>query len=397
MLSEATPLTRVWTASVFMAIVLGLAFRVVLAVLTPVGSASIPGVLSSYNDELAHANYVMHIVEHGSLPGQVESIQGEGALTRGRYENYQPPLYYLLVAGISEVTGVHDLSGIVFIGRFLGIILCAGIGIVYLRIARALNLDGQIASAGLIFIALSGVFVCFTSTLSNEPLFWLLAGGMIHVSFRIHQEGLRATHWMVFAAVACLALYTKLTAILLLPLPLLTLRKRNARLLVAFAGMYCLILVCAFPLFLRNAYTFGSLLPLNAGFGEPLGRFPDANTAVYGIRSFIFPWAEFWHGWLGLMFLLPFCVYCLWVFARRNGWQILSSQPVLLIAMIIAFASYLWLNTRYDQAEGRYLFSSWPALPILLIGSPRSTNSLWLLVAVMLLPFSLFILPLAGV
>lgn len=389
--------SAIWNAPVLAAVFIGLVLRVSFALLTPIGSPSVPGVLSSYNDEFAHANYVMHILTHGDLPRQVESIQGNGALERGDYENYQPPLYYLLDAAIGKLVGARDLIQIVRIGRFIGIILSVGIALVFLRIAHALAVSEAFAPAGLILIALNGVFVCFTSTLGNEPLFWLLAGGMILIALRMWQEGLRATHWMTFTVLAILAVYTKLTAVLLLPLPLATLARRwNPRLLLALAAMYCLILACVLPLCLRNVHEFGSLLPLNAGFGTPAWRLPHFSTAIYALRSFIFPWSEFWHGLTGLLFLLPFCFYGTWTLIYRCGWRQLASQPVLFAALAITLALYLWLNTRYDQAEGRYLFAAWPALQLALIGRPRSKFDLWLLFAVSLWPYALFIVPLTG-
>jgi hypothetical protein len=386
-----------WTAPVLIAILCGLTLRIVLALLTPVSGAALPGVLSAYNDELAHANYALHVLQSGSLPPQVESIQGTGALERGRFENYQPPLYYMLVAGLGKAFSITRLEDLVLVGRFLGIFLFLGLLWIAVLISRAASLDNRFTGAALIFVALSGVFVRYTSLLGNEPLFWLFAGGMILITIRMWQDGFRLAHWMTFAALSCLAIYTKLTAVLLLPLPVLALAHHwKPRLTVSLAGLYCIILVCVFPLWLRNFYSFGSLLPLNAGFGDPSWRMPNLSTAIYAARSFIFPWSEFWHGLLGLLFMLPFCIFAIHALIYREGWRTLVSQPVLFAVLVIAVGSFLWLNTRYDQAEGRYLFTAWPALHILLLGRPRATSDQWVLLAVLLLPYSLFILPSAG-
>ena len=82
--------------------------------------------------------------------------------------------------------------------------------------------------------------------------------------------------------------------------------------------------------------------------------------------------------------------------ARRGGLRRLRSAPALTAALAIAVASFLWLNLRYDQAEGRYLFSAWPALCVLLGGTPGTDRRLWILVLVLLLPFGLMLLPAGG-
>jgi hypothetical protein len=388
---------RLWSAPVLLAVICGLVLRIVLSLLTPIGGESVPGMLSSYNDELAHANYAMHILQTHSLPGQVESIQRQGALARGYYENYQPPVYYLLLAGTASLISVRDLNGVVLLARFLGILFTLILGMLFWRICLAAKISGSLGASGVIFIALSGVFVRFTSVVGNESLFWIFAGAMILISIRIVRDGLRPAHWMTFAALGCLAIYTKFTAILLLPLPALVLaRGLNPRVAFSLAGMYGLILVCVFPLGLRNYYEFGSVLPLNAGFGEPAWRIPNFAAALYAVRSFVFPWSEFWNGWLGLLFMLPYGLLGLWALLHRNGWHSLQSQPVLFAALVIAFASFLWLNTRYNQAEGRYLFAAWPSIIVGLSGNSVSRMSLWLLLLFLLLPYSLMIIPVAG-
>jgi len=123
---------------------------------------------------------------------------------------------------------------------------------------------------------------------------------------------------------------------------------------------------------------------------------PDLATAVYAFRSFIFPWSEFWNGAVGLLFMLPFAAFALWSLLFRSGWRSLVSQPVLFSALVIVAASFLWLNSRYDQAEGRYLFAAWPALILPLTGKPGGKWNLWLLLLCLLLPYTLMIIPVAG-
>jgi hypothetical protein len=378
--------------------VLGIALRILILLLTPVGGLSLPGRLCSYNDELAHGNYIEHLVSTGELPRNIEAIDAADALTRGVYENYQPPLYYLVAAGVCRILGIADVRGAVFMGRILNVILNIGLVATLFALGRSLQWSTNAISAGIVFVALSAVFVRFTCTAGNEVLFWLFAAAMIWGAIRLYRRPDEFKSWLLFVAWATLGIYTKLTAVLLLPLPLLAIPRSSRRLrcaglaLLAFAAL----LVFTLPIWVRNLREFGGLLPLAAGFGIPGWRFPGFASVIFAIRSFIFPWWEFWRGFVGLLFMLPAAAIFLDSAFRRDGFRRWRSSPVLILTLGLAAVSFLWLNLRYTQAEGRYLFSAWPALAVLAGGDSFSDRRLWLFMVVLLLPYSLMLFPAGG-
>ncbi len=379
------------------ALVIGLALRLYFAVATPIGSASQPLRLSSYNDELAHGNYALHVLKTGKLPIAVESVEAEGALDRGQFENYQPPLYYQITAGLSALLGQKNLNGVVLAGRFLNVALFALLLAVFIAIARALNIPALAKTSALIFLALNGVMIRFSSTATNEVLFWLLGGLTIWSALTAWNTRLTFRSAILFALFSTVALYTKLTAILLLPLLLLFLwRDRGRRTLLIIAAAYAIILLVTIPLWLRNVYEFGALVPVAAGFGQPHSDQAGLLFVLFVARSFVFPWWEFWQGWIGLILMLPLLGWWIASAASSSSRKVVWRQPILVTSLLAAVAGFVWLNLRYDQAEARYLFAAWPVLALLASGSDDKLKRQWLLIACLLLPYGLFILPAFG-
>ena len=376
------------------ALIIGVALRVVLALVTPVGGASEAGRLSSYNDEIAHLSYVRHVLESGRLPEQAESIQAQGALERGAFENYQPPLYYAVVAAICRLAGQRDLAELALVGRLTALVCSLMLLWILLRIATELSLEPERVAAAVVFWALNGVMVRFASTAGNDALFWVCAGGMILTALRMERSDSGLRDFLSFGAFAVAALYTKLSALILLPLPFLALgHNRRGRWFMQCVVMMLLILAAAGTVWWRNVHSFGSLLPLDSGFGAAHWRVPDLLSVGYAIRSFFFPWHELWRAAIGLTLMAPLMLIACAGVVSRTQWHALWRAPVLLVALILTFIAYLGLNLRYDQAEARYLFAAWPALAVLLSLPLRTQAARWVLVVASLLPYALMLLP----
>ena len=157
--------------------------------------------------------------------------------------------------------------------------------------------------------------------------------------------------------------------------------------------MMLLILAAAGTVWWRNVHSFGSLLPLDAGFGAAHWRVPDLLSVSYAIRSFFFPWHELWRAAVGLTLMAPLMLMACAAVVSRTQWHALWRAPVLIAALILTFIAYLGLNLRYDQAEARYLFAAWPALAVLLSLPLRTQAARWVLVVASLLPYALMLLP----
>jgi len=377
---------------VIAALIVGVALRVLLALITPVGEASEAGRLSSYNDELAHLNYVRHVLESGRLPDRVESIEAAGALERGVFENYQPPLYYALVAATCRLAHAHDLAAVARVARLTALVCSLLLLWILLRIIVELSLEKSQLVAAVVFCALNGVLVRFASTAGNDSLFWLCAGGMVLAAMRMPRHASGLGDFLVFGAFAVAGLYTKLSALILLPLPFFVLGNRAPRRRIAEGVVLTvLVLAAAGPVWWRNVHSFGSLLPLDAGFGAPHWRLPDLASAGYAIRSFFFPWHELWRGAAGLTLMAPLMLMAAAALLQPRQWHALRRAPVLLAALILTGVAYIALNLRYDQAEARYLFAAWPALAVLLSLPLRTETARWFLVFVSLLPYGLLL------
>jgi hypothetical protein len=375
------------------ALILGLALRVVLILLTPVGGASEAGRLSSYNDEIAHVHYVQHLLLTGRLPGRVESVEEEGALTRGEFENYQPPLYYVVVASLCTVFATHHVAGITFTGRFTALSCSLLMLWLLLRFAAVLSLSPAHRAAIVIFWALNGVMVRFASTAGNDPLFWLSAGSMILAALQIEKKSKADfRNALAFAVFAVLGLYTKLTILILLPLlPVAFAYRRPRAWVVKSVLVFLMVLAVSLPIGWRNLHSFGSFLPLSAGFGQPHWRLPHLLSVAYAIRSFFFPWSELWRGVLGLALMAPLILLSCAALISAQQLRLFLRSPALTWALMLTFIAYLGLNLRYDQAEARYLFAAWPTLAVLLTVPPRTELACWLLLPVSLLPYALMI------
>jgi hypothetical protein len=388
-----------WRAPVVVALAAGFALRLYLAFATPVGGASVPGKLSSYNDELAHVHYIERVAQTGKLPSHVESIQGDNALAEGHYENYQPPLYYVGGAKLARVFGFHGTDQFTWAGRLINLPLFAALLMLWLAIGAEARLKSAHVDGALIFLALSGIAVRFTSTASNDTLFWVIAGAMIWTALRMWNAETSGRHLLLFALLAVAGLYTKLTVLLLLPLPLLMLWKsRHLGLIIGLLLMYGFIGIVTGPLWMRNVAEFGSWMPLNAGFGAPEYAIPPWEAVTYAIRSFVFPWSEFWRGWMGLALMLPAVLLMALSAVSPPIWRSWRTQPVTPVALALAFLAFVWLNVQYRQAEARYLFAAWPALAMMVSQPVRdSEGGLWLFLIALLLPYGMFLIPFLGI
>lgn len=383
---------KTWLIAGF-AVVFGLALRILFLVATPIAGASFPGKLSSYNDEIAHANYTSYLLSHHALPEQIEPIDSPGALQRGSYENYQPPLYYLLHALISAMLPVQDAEAIVCSGRILSLLFGILLLPVFLLMARDLKLSSIEITAGIVFLSLSGVLIRFQTTCSNDSLFWLLIGLSYWTVLRLQQSDFSLRNWACFVLLVALALYTKLSALLLLPLPLLfILRQRTGKVLLQWGLSILAILLLTLPVWIRNLNSFGGLLPLQSGFGTPAWRLPDFSSILYSYRSLVFPWSEFWQGGTGLLLMSIPIILIVFLRYRNLSRQSRKSEfTVFIFGFVLSLLAFIWLNLRYDQAEARYLFAAWPALTLFVARSVYDAGHLWHVSGVLLLPYLLFL------
>lgn len=379
------------------AVLVGVALRILFLLVAPFGGDTHVGRLSAYNDECAHFNYIVHLLEHRKLPRTATSIQESGVTADATFEHYQPPLYYLVSAPAVGLWRRMDPETSYLAARIVS--FAAGILLLPLgfAIVLALGLSRSVAVGALIVTSLLGSFARFTVLVSNDAFSWLFAGLAIYCWLRAENDSL-AKRYSLFWCLALIAgLYTKLSLLLLLPLPLVCslLQGRWRRSLNWFA-LTILAVIATLPLWLRNVHAFGSLLPISTGFGE--AELTGGNvvpTLAYAVRSFFFPWQEFWGGWPGGLLVLGVIVLCgCLIVSSMTEFRKLRYPIQFVLLFLAAIGGFAWLNLHYFQAEGRYLLISWPAWMALLAVGAATVTRHWVLFGALLAPYLLFLVPL---
>lgn len=377
--------------AVLTALLIGLFLRIAFMIETPFNQPEQIGKLSAYNDEAAHVGYTKHILESGSLPRHASAITAESHGELPTYENYQSPLYYILHVSVCKAFGFRDSHSVAMAGRALSLLFMLLLFLIGMELISILGRSISANSAALfaVFLSLSGVFVRFSTQSGNEILAWLCVGWMTW-AYLEHERysSSRNLAWLMIAFV--LGLYVKLSVLLATPLIILALaRCLSVSRSRALIGSLYLLIGCT-PLALYNYFTFGSVIPLATGFGAAHFRVPDLNSLLYAARSSVFPWSELWQGWKGLILIasalvvIALIMFGVFRSARDSKWAL----PL----FAAAFAGYIWLNFRYDQAEARYLFIAWPAFVVGTEHSLVRRFSPWLLTAFLLIPYTLFVL-----
>jgi branched-subunit amino acid transport protein AzlD len=376
--------------AVLTALLIGLVLRVVFLIETPFNQPEQIGRLSSYNDEAAHVGFTKYILETGSLPRHAAAITKEVHGELPTFENYQSPLYYILHAALCKTFGAKTPQAVAYVGRALSLAIMLLLFLIGMKIVSALGkqISSQSAALFAIFLSLSGVFVKFSTQAGNELLAWLCAGWLTW-AFIEHERyaSPRNLAWLSIAFI--LGLYSKLSILLAFPLIALVLFRclSNSKSRAIIGATYLIVGIT--PLALYNYFTFGSAIPLAAGFGTAEFRFPDLNSLLYAARSAVFPWSELWQSWKGLLLFTPALILLagvVWGIMRslnRSKWAF----PFFTAAL----AGFLWLNFRYNQAEARYLFIAWPAFAVGIENSFVRRATPWLMVALLLIPYTLFV------
>ncbi|MBK8130449.1 MAG: hypothetical protein IPK53_16615 [bacterium] len=379
-----------WREALIIALAFGLVVRVALIFQTPFDQPVQVGKLSAYNDEVAHVAYTQHILRTGSLPSNGEPIADWLAGGTPSFENYQSPFYYILHALACKLVGAGDADAIAFVGRWLSLACWIGILVVAWQLCDELvgGRGGAIHSATIILLSLSGVMARFSTQAGNEALAWLVAG-VISLACLRSLEVRRPSTLAAIATLFVIGLYVKASLLLVAPFVLYTLFIVSDKSPARFALTLLAMAIALAPLAWRNVEHFGGFLPLSAGFGAALWHWPSATFLSYFTRSAIFPWSELWGGAKGGVLMLPGLVLLTAVvggiFRRR------VQSPLMMLFALTVLCGFLWLNLRYDQAEGRYLFVAWPAIAIGIANLPVRLQSPWLFLLIFTLPYLLFV------
>jgi 4-amino-4-deoxy-L-arabinose transferase-like glycosyltransferase len=368
-------------------------------------------------DEPAHYNYIQFIAEKHALPilrkGEYDQAylaeftrtpQNVASLSIDplRYEDYAPPLYYLLAAPIFALTDGW-LTGI----RLFSVILGGALVVVaYLIGAEAYPAQPVLALGGAAFVAFVPQHLAMLSAVNNDSLAELLIALVALQAMRLFRTPLIAKRKLIGLGVTLgLGLLTKATfyytaiPIAVVALALHTLRKPPEKLPGETRGWRLFVkqaLIVFVPALLIGAVWWMRNLIVYGGFdvmglarhnavvvGQPTTAQWLSGYGASGLaqRFLATTYRSFWgqFGWmstpmpdreyliLGLLSVVALVGWIGWLIQRlkaegggmKRASRISPSAIVLALWFILTVAGYLYYNLTFVQHQGRYLF---PAL-----------------------------------
>ncbi|WP_420627513.1 glycosyltransferase family 39 protein [Candidatus Leptofilum sp.] len=370
-------------------------------------------------DEPAHYNYVRQLAS-GRLPiitdgdydqAYLETITDarfapEYSIVEIEYEDWQPPLYYLLLTPVFLLT-----NGSLFALRFTSVLLGVGIILLAYQIARLLLPEAKwVAWSTAVFVAFIPQHVAMLASVNNDSLSELLIALLLYLTLRwVTREGIRKLdddrRWLIgLGVVLGLGFLTKATVYLMAPV-------LGVVILWQFWGNWqrlfqagVLLFAPAFMLgaiwWVRNVAVYGGLdvLGTAAHNAVVVGQPRTAEWVnLYGLdgtiqRFFQTTFNSFWgqFGWMAV----PMRAEVYWLLLGLCGAAVLglllyrfttnqvpvqfrSKLPVLILWLVflLTLAIHVGYNVTFVQHQGRYLF---PALIPISLGFSLGLGT-WLL------------------
>ena len=353
-------------------------------------------------DEPAHYNYIKYIVEHTALPvlqpGDYDQAYNE-EFTRTpqnvqrksieplRYENYSPPLYYLLAAPVYAVTG-----GWVVGVRVLSVVLGGALVVVAYLIGAEVFPDRlHIALGGAAFVAFVPQHAAMLASVNSDALAELLIALCMLQALRLYRSPQPSQRALLsLGATLGLGLLTKSTVYYTaLPIVVVALALHIRRYQSRFT-QYILVFVPALTLgalfWIRNLSVYGGFDILGLArhnaivVGQPttaewIAKYGLTDTVWRGLTTtFHSFWGQF--GWmavpmpnnvylvLGALSAVAIAGWVWWLIEGRSQPPEANSQhesrspyPIILgLLAVLTLGGLGYYNLTFVQHQGRYLF-----------------------------------------
>jgi len=375
-------------------------------------------------DEPAHYNYIRQLA-NGRFPIMAEGDYDQAYLDEIRtarfapeysvadieYEDWQPPLYYLLLTPIFIL-----FEGALLPLRLVSLLLGAGVIWLAYRTARLLFPEAEwVAWSTAVFIAFIPQHVAMLASVNNDSLSELLIALLLYLTLRwVTREGIRKLgddrRWLIgLGVVLGLGFLTKATVYLMAPVLAVVLLWQYWRTWQRLFQAGVLLFAPAFVLgaiwWVRNVVVYGGLDVLGKAahdavvVGQPrtvewISQYGlDGTVQRFFQTTFNSFWGQF--GWMAVPMRLPeapeaiywlllaLCVAAvlgllLYRFTTTQlPVQFRSRLPVLILWLVflLTLAIHVGYNFTFVQHQGRYLF---PALIPISLGFSLGLGT-WLL------------------
>jgi 4-amino-4-deoxy-L-arabinose transferase-like glycosyltransferase len=352
-------------------------------------------------DEPAHYNYIRFIAEEKALPilneGEYDQAYNE-EFTRTpqntasmsieplRYEDYAPPLYYLLAAPIYAWA-----DGWITAIRLFSVVLGGALVVVaYLIGAEAYPDQMVFALGGAAFVAFVPQHLVMMSAVNNDSLAELLIALVVLQSMRLFRSSTISRRRLILLGITLgLGLLTKATfyytAIPIAAIALILHSRRYALRITHYVLVFAPALLLGLIWWVRNLSVYGGFDVMGLArhnavvVGQPTTAQWLIDHGAGGLlqRFFTTTYRSFWgqFGWMSTpmpdreyLLLGGLCIVALigwvwWVAARRKRQDAGSKAPhagtLLSLLFVLTVGGYLYYNVTFVQHQGRYLF---PAL-----------------------------------
>lgn len=350
-----------------LAALFSLALRVWLLAALPLGDGVGAGGLQGFDDEPSHFAYVQHLLETGRLPVETVPISHPDAYLVQEFEHHQPPLYYLLAAGLCRLANAESPADRLTWARALNLLVFAFAAAAWWRFFRRLG-GRRRAGQALLVPLLAGSLVFHFGLCSNDPLSWALLWTAVWLALDRPLD-----RWLPLTLVLAAAHWTKGSVLAMTPflvwVAVEDLRREgvSGRTLARAGAILLGPWLLALPWYWRNWALYGELFHLGGADGLLSQSWIDALRAMartpYG----------FFHGlylqppppglrWINLAsYLLAGAATLAWIASLPTR---LSREPRTRRLAVLAaswIAAWFWLALPTGFVEARLAF---PALPV---------------------------------
>lgn len=329
-------------------------------------------------DERAHANLIQHVVADKGYP----LFDPASPTFAEDYQAHQPPAYYELTAAVLKVTGQTSIASPTAgraaraVNGVLGALNVLGVFFLVRWMGRSAR--HAVTAAGI--VALVPMNIALSAAMSNDPLLYVACTWSLAFLFRASRNNWPWRDVLLAALCAGLGLWTKTTAVLLIPaFAVAALWPRERMPLAKAAVLIALPLLMIAPWWSRNLQLYGDVLmtkTFERGFPSSFKTSPfrsdfaavrwahrmiegtiESATGVFGYYDIHYPreWL-FTIPALAVWTLSGIGIMAAWVAGLRKQ---AAAGFLFAVLVIVTFARF---NFTYFQPQARYLF---PFLPFL--------------------------------